>query len=232
MTRRKKIANSIDDGGLGIVVVVVIVLYLINLTLETVPYLKTHEGIFESLEIGFTIIFTIELIIRLAVYERPIKYLFSVFGVIDVLSILPSLVGANSLALRVLRLFRVFKLFRSRRMVRAIDEIKAAIWDIRSDLVLFGFVVLILLYLSAVGIYMFEHEAQPDKFSSIPASMWWAVATLTTVGYGDVYPITLGGRVFTAVVTLLGIGIIAIPTSLVTNALSKAKKRTRKQDVT
>ena len=233
MTRRKKIANSIDDGGLGIVVVVVIVLYLINLTLETVPSLKkTHEDIFESLEIGFTIIFTIELIIRLAVYERPVKYLFSVFGVIDVLSILPSLVGANSLALRVLRLFRVFKLFRSRRMVRAIDEIKAAIWDIRSDLVLFGFVVLILLYLSAVGIYMFEHEAQPDKFSSIPASMWWAVATLTTVGYGDVYPVTLGGRVFTAVVTLLGIGIIAIPTSLVTNALSKAKKRTRKEDVT
>ena len=173
---------------------VVIVLYLINLTLETVPYLKrTHEDIFESLEIGFTIIFTIELIIRLAVYERPIKYLFSVFGVIDVLSILPSLVGANSLALRVLRLFRVFKLFRSRRMVRAIDEIKAAIWDIRSDLVLFGFVVLILLYLSAVGIYMFEHEAQPDKFSSIPASMWWAVATLTTVGYGDV-PYHFGGR--------------------------------------
>ena len=192
---------------------VVIVLYLINLTLETVPSLKkTQEDIFESLEIGFTIIFTIELIIRLAVYERPIKYLFSVFGVIDVLSILPSLVGANSLALRVLRLFRVFKLFRSRRMVRAIDEIKAAIWDIRSDLVLFGFVVLILLYLSAVGIYMFEHEAQPDKFSSIPASMWWTVATLTTVGYGDVYPITLGGRVFKAVVTLLGIGIIAIST--------------------
>ena len=78
-------------------------------------------------------------------------------------------------------------------MVLAIDEIKAGIWDIRSDLVLFGFVVLILLYLSAVGIYMFKHEAQPDKFSSIPASMW-AVATLTTVGYGDVYPITLGGQ--------------------------------------
>ena len=126
------------------------------------------------------------------------------FVVIDVLSIFPSLVGANSLALRVLRLFRVFKLFRSRRMVLAIDEIKAGIWDIRSDLVLFGFVVLILLYLSAVGIYMFKYEAQPDKFSSIPASMWWAVATLTTVGYGDVYPITLGGRVFTAVVTLWG----------------------------
>ena len=93
-------------------------------------------------------------------------------------------------------------------MVLAIDEIKAGIWDIRSDLVLFGFVVLILLYLSAVGIYMFKYEAQPDKFSSIPASMWWAVATLTTVGYGDVYPITLGGRVFTAVVTLWGIGIM------------------------
>ena len=80
MTRRKKIANSIDDGGLGIVVVVVIVLYLINLTLDKVPSLKkTYEDIFESFEIGFTIIFTIELIIRLAVYERPIKYLFSVF---------------------------------------------------------------------------------------------------------------------------------------------------------
>ena len=149
---RRKIANSIDDGGRGFC-------RGCNRALSNQPdtgdstFFKDPRGIFQSLEIGFTIIFTIELIIRLR-FERPIKYLFSVFGVIDVLSILPSLVGANSLALRVLRLFRVFKLFRSRRTVRAIDEIKAAIWDIRSDLVLFGFVVLILLSVCCWDLYV------------------------------------------------------------------------------
>ena len=89
---------------------------------------------------------------------------------------------------------------------------------------------MILLYFSAVGIYLFENEVQPEIFSSIPAAMWWAVATLTTVGYGDAYPITTGGKIFTSIITILGIGIIAIPTGLISAALTRSKNKDDKKE--
>jgi voltage-gated potassium channel len=95
----------------------------------------------------------------------------------------------------------------------------------REELVLFGCAALIILYLAAVGIYYFESEAQPDKFASIPASLWWAIVTLTTVGYGDVYPITIGGRFFTSVVLIMGLGFVAVPTGLLAGALAKAREQ-------
>ncbi len=85
----------------------------------------------------------------------------------------------------------------------------------REEIVLFFFVTVVLLYLAAVGIYYFEHDAQPEAFSSIFHSLWWAVATLTTVGYGDVYPITVGGRIFTFAVLAIGLGVVSIPAGLV-----------------
>ena len=97
-------------------------------------------------------------------------------------------------------------------------------------MILFSVVVSLLLYLSAVGIYYFEHEAQPDKFVSIPHSLWWAVATLTTVGYGDIYPVTGGGRFFTFLVLMLGMGIVAVPTGLVASALTRLNNQEAAED--
>jgi voltage-gated potassium channel len=93
----------------------------------------------------------------------------------------------------------------------------------RDDLVLFGVSALIVLYLAAIGIYHFEHDAQPDRYSSVFDSLWWAVATLTTVGYGDIYPITPGGRLFTFVVLMLGLGFVAVPSGLIASALSRVR---------
>lgn len=93
----------------------------------------------------------------------------------------------------------------------------------KEELILFGFTAAIMLYLSSVGIYFFEREAQPEAFGSIFHSMWWAIATLTTVGYGDVYPITVGGRIFTFIVLIIGLGIVAVPTGLFASALSRAR---------
>ena len=90
---------------------------------------------------------------------------------------------------------------------------------------IFLFSTTLVLYLAAAGIYHFEHEAQPDTFGPIPESLWWAVATLTTVGYGDAYPVTAGGRVFTAVILLCGMGIVAVPAGLVATALTRAGPR-------
>jgi len=93
---------------------------------------------------------------------------------------------------------------------------------------LFSCVAAIMLYLSAVGIYYFENAAQPEAFKSIFHSLWWAVATLTTVGYGEVYPITIGGKVFTFFVLMLGLGVVAVPTGLVSSALSQARSEEHK----
>ena len=90
-------------------------------------------------------------------------------------------------------------------------------------MILFVCVAILLLYFSAVGIYYFEHEAQPDKFSSVFHSMWWSVETLTTVGYGDIIPVTVGGKVFTLAILLIGLGIVSVPAGLVASALSKAR---------
>jgi len=88
---------------------------------------------------------------------------------------------------------------------------------------LFGLLAGIVLYLSAAGIYFFEYPAQPDQFSSVFHSLWWALTTLTTVGYGDMYPVTIGGKIFTFFVLVVGLGIVAVPTGLVASALSKAR---------
>ncbi len=225
MTTRQKIAKSLDDGPLGVAVIVIIVLYLISLTLETLPSLEEHKSIFQTLENVFTGIFICELVVRLIVYDKPLKYVFSFFGIVDIVSIVPALFGTNLMAVRVFRLLRIFKLFRSKQMNQAVTRISNALLEVRTDLLLFCSIVLILLYFSAVGIYLFENEAQPEIFSSIPAAMWWAVATLTTVGYGDAYPITTGGKIFTSIVTILGIGIIAIPTGLIAAALTSSKNK-------
>ena len=99
-----------------------------------------------------------------------------------------------------------------------------AIFIAKEELIIFSAVTLMLLYLSAVGIYHFEHAAQPENFKSIFDSLWWAVATLTTVGYGDVYPITLGGRMFTFVILMLGLGVVAVPTGIIASALASVRK--------
>ncbi|WP_444927605.1 potassium channel family protein [Microbulbifer sp. TRSA002] len=106
---------------------------------------------------------------------------------------------------------------------KAVARFGRAFRMIKEELVLFRVTALILLYLSSVGIYYFESAAQPEQFKSIFHSLWWAVTTLTTVGYGDMYPVTLGGRIFTFFVLLIGLGVVAIPTGLVASALSKAR---------
>ena len=114
-------------------------------------------------------------------------------------------------------MFRVLKLVRYNK---AINDFTRAIKSVKEQIFLFLFITCILIYFSAVGIYYFEHEAQPEHFASVFDSLWWAIITLTTVGYGDVYPITVGGRVFTCCILMIGLGIVAIPTGIISSALT------------
>ena len=204
-----------------------IILSLVSFAYGTLPNLS--PGIRSKLdyfEIITVIIFTIEYLIRIVGSRPRFKFAFSFFGIIDLLAILPFYI-ATGLDLRSLRVFRFMRLFRLLKLARyssAIQRYHRAFIIAKEEIILYGFTSLILLYLSSVGIYYFENDAQPEAFASVFHSMWWAVATLTTVGYGDVYPITIGGKIFTFFVLVTGLAIVAVPAGILASALSKARE--------
>jgi voltage-gated potassium channel len=203
-----------------------ILVSLVSFTIETLPNLSPQmDAGLERLNIFIVVVFTIEYILRIWVADRPLAYIFSFYGLIDLLAILPFYIAVefdlrSVRALRFLRLFRAFKLV---RYSKAISRFHRAFLIAKEELVLFLCVTLLLLYFSAVGIYYFEREAQPEKFSSVIHSLWWSVETLTTVGYGDIAPVTVGGKIFTLLILLIGLGIVSVPAGLVASALSKAR---------
>jgi voltage-gated potassium channel len=210
-----------------ITIQVLIILSLISFSLETLPNLSEQAySIFNSIETVIVMIFSIEYLLRILVAEKRLAYIFSFYGLIDLLAILPFYLSTNvSLqTLRILRLLRLFRILKLTRYNAAINRISKAIYLAKEELVLFTVITLMLLYISAVGIYHFEHAAQPDNFKSIFDSLWWAVATLTTVGYGDVYPITIAGRIFTFLILMLGLGVVAVPTGIIASALASVRK--------
>ena len=208
----------------GFFIQVLIILSIVTFSIETVPDLKPQtRNILRSIELVCVLVFSIEYILRIYVSDKKLKFIFSFFGIIDLLAILPFYLsfGIDLRSLRALRFVRLFRLFKLVRYNKALKHFAKAIKIAKEEILLFLFITLILIYLSAVGIYYFEHDAQPEHFSSIFDSLWWAIITLTTVGYGDVYPITIGGRVFTFFILLIGLGIVAIPTGILSSALTR-----------
>lgn len=201
-----------------------IILSLIAFSLETLPNLDQRIiKWLEIFEIFSVIIFTVEYISRIYVADKKLKFIFSFFGLIDLIAILPFYL-ALSVNLRSIRIFRLFRLFRAFKVFRynnAFKRFKSAFLSIKEELIVFFIATIFLLYISSVGIYYFEHKAQPEVFCSVFHCLWWSVATLTTVGYGDVYPITVGGKIFTFIMLMIGLGIIAVPTGLISSALTK-----------
>ena len=204
-----------------------IVLSLISFSIETLPDLQDKLRVWlQFFEVFSVIVFSIEYLLRVWVSKRPKKYIFSFYGIIDILAILPFyLVGF--LDLRFLRAFRILRIFRALKVIRynkAIQRFGVAFKLVKEEIVLFIACTIILIYITSAGIYYFENEAQPETFKSIFHSAWWSIVTLTTVGYGDVYPITLGGRIFTFFVLMIGVGLVTVPAGLVASALSKARE--------
>lgn len=204
-----------------------IVLSLVTFSVETLPNLSLGTRrllqIIEAVTVG---IFTAEYLLRLLVADRKIRFVTSFFGIVDLLAILPFYVatGLDLRSMRAFRLLRLFRIFKLARYSTAVQRFHRALLIAREEVVLFFCVTMLLIFLAAVGIHHFENEAQPEVFQSIFHSLWWAVATLTTVGYGDIYPITVGGRIFTFFILLIGLGIVAVPAGLVSAALTKARE--------
>ena len=197
---------------------------VITLSLETVPALTFYKSDFKIIENTLLILFVIEYLLRLFVAKKTMKFIFSFYGMIDLLSIAPSLVTLGIIDLRFmrsLRFLRVIRILKLARYTQAMDRLKKAFMDIKEELIVFFILTCIILYISAAGIYFFEHEVQPENFKSIFHSLWWGVTTLTTVGYGDVYPITVGGRIFTFFILIAGLGIVSVPSALLASAFTK-----------
>lgn len=232
----KRIVEQQDTrAGLtcDLVIQALIALSLIAFSIDTLPdkpaWLETWLYRFEIVSVA---IFTLEYLLRLYVADKKLGFVFSFFGLIDLLAILPFYLrfGVDLRSLRALRFLRLFRAFKLLRYSQAIDRFYRAFMIAREEIVLFASVTGILLFFSATGIYYCENEAQPEQFASILHSLWWAVTTLTTVGYGDIAPVTAGGKFFTFIVLMLGLGIIAIPPGLIASALTETRRRTAKTD--
>lgn len=221
--------KTVEDGpSFNLVIQILIVISLVAFCIETLPDLSPQARwwlyVVEVLTVS---VFTIEYGLRVLVADHRLRFVFSFYGLVDLIAILPFYVatGLDLRTIRVLRIFRVFRVFKFLRYTQAIDRFKTAFRELREELVLFVIATVLTVFLSSVGIYFFESERQPETFGSVFHCMWWSVVTLTTVGYGDVYPVTVGGRVFTALVLLVGIGIIAVPTGLFASALTRTERK-------
>ncbi len=225
---RETLAGRVFD----VIIYATIIVSLVDFSIETLPDLS--PTVYEALaviEVVTVLIFTGEYLLRIYVAENRIRFVTSGWGVIDLLAIAPFYLtlGLDLRSLRILRLLRLVRVLKLGRYSKSVSLFAHAFQIAKAELVMFFAAALTLIYLSAVIIYYFEREAQPNVFSSVFASLWWAVVTLTTVGYGDVYPITLGGRVFTFVILMIGLGTIAVPSGIVAAALSEARREERKE---
>ena len=204
-----------------------IVYSLITFSMSTLPDLS--HGMLDFLYYSQVItvtIFSIEYILRIYVADSKMRYIFSFYGLIDLLAVLPFYltIAVDLRALRIVRLFRLFRILKIVRYIKAIRRYKAAFLDIKEELVLFFTATCFMIFISAVGIYYFENSVQPEAFKSIFHSLWWGIATLTTVGYGDIYPVTVGGKIFTFIILMIGLSVVAVPAGLFSIALQEANR--------
>lgn len=238
MLNKRRIFETLEKGQgddrlskrFDIFILTLILLNVAAVILETMK--EVHDLMpkaFYYFELFSIIIFSIEYLGRVWTctyfekYKHPfwgrIKYIFSVAGLIDLLAILPFYLPLvfiiDGRSLRMLRLFRVLRIFKLGRYSTAFNLIVKVVTKRKEELIITLTIVLVMLILASSMMYYLENEAQPNNFSSIPKTMWWGVATLTTVGYGDVYPITPIGKVLGAFIAILGVGIFALPAGII-----------------
>jgi len=224
----------------------ILVMILISITLfalDTDAELNRQYGAtFEQIQRWLVYLFTVEYLLRLVAAggrkgakgsgKAALAYAISFYGIVDLLAILPFYLEATGLlALRSLRVLRLLRLFKITRYNDSLGLLIRVMLSRADQLGVCLLVSSIVMFVAATGIYYTEGTAQPKAFPSIPASLWWAMVTLTTVGYGDTYPVTLLGKLFTSVICMVGLGVLAIPTGIISSGLVEAmdERRERKR---
>ncbi len=245
---RKRLWEVLENGNendkisvyTDIFLITLIILNIVAVLLETVDSIYTiykfHFLLFERIS---TFIFLVEYLLRVWVSVEKIsngqkesklitrvKYMCTWPAIIDLLAVLSGLIGMLfEVDLRILRALRMLRLLKFSRYFKVMNLLLGVLKEERQSFLAAMFLLTIAMLIASTGIYIFEKDAQPDKFGSIPEAMWWAVATLTTVGYGDVTPITAMGKIFGALITIIGIGTVALPSGILASGFSDQLKR-------
>jgi voltage-gated potassium channel len=231
-----------DRRFLNIFIMGLILLNVAAVVLETVDWVyAAYFPLFQAFEIFSVAVFTIEYLLRIwsctedPRYENPLwgrlRFLIMPLALVDLLAILPFYLPF-AFDLRFLRAMRLFRLFRILKLARYSDSMQTFADVLRlkkEELLLMFFAIMILLVISSSLMYEAEHDAQPEAFASIPAAMWWGIVTLTTVGYGDIYPVTDWGRFIGSVVVILGIGLFALPTGVLASGFAEVLAKSKEE---
>lgn len=220
-------ADTPAGKAFDVALLVVILLSIVAVMLESVNSLQIKYGaLLRTLEWIFTVLFTIEYVARVLVVKHPRRYIFSFLGLVDLLAVLPTylsifITGSQYLlAVRIVRLLRVFRIFKLSRYVGEADVLKRALKASRHKITVFLLAVISIVIIT--GTLMYLVEGPENGFTSIPISIYWSIVTLTTVGYGDIAPQTVLGQTLASLIMIMGYGIIAVPTGIVTSELSRA----------
>jgi len=230
-------ADTPKGKAFDIGLLIAILLSVLVVMLESVESIeKEYGGLLLALEWFFTILFTIEYFLRIYSINRPIKYIFSSMGIIDLLAILPTYLiftfpNLHTLTvIRSVRIIRIFRVFKLKRYIRGAYTMQIALRNAIPKIIVFLLSVMILIIILGTIMYIFEGlGGENPGFQDIPNSIYWSVVTLTTVGYGNVVPVTVIGKIIASIIMLLGYGIIAVPTGIVTAGILKSKKKTSGQ---
>lgn len=249
-TKIYKIISADDKGYLpskifDIIIMILIVESIISVILSTFSNIPTTiSGIISNIEMLSIIIFTVEYLLRIwtsdllypeyGKIKSRVKYIFSFMALVDLFAILPFYIpfitNVDLRMLRLLRLIRMIRIFKLNRYTTSLSVISNVLIRKKEQLISSVFVVFILMLISSILMYYFEHDAQPDVFENAFSGLWWAIATLTTVGYGDIYPITFLGKIISAVIALLGIGMVAVPTGIISAGFSEELEEQKNED--
>lgn len=229
-----EIIQSANDGDLAsrlfdLFIMFLIIINSVTIMVDTFQLPNNLKTIVQTIDISTSIIFSIEYLLRIwtapllyphmnSFYAR-IRYILSLMAIIDLLAILPfylpMIMPFNLKSLRLLRITRLLRIFKMNRYTNALNKVGAVFRAKSSQLVSSMLVVFMLIVLSSILMFNIENAAQPEAFTNIFDSMWWAIATFTTVGYGDIFPITILGKLLSAVIAFLGIGLVAVPTGII-----------------
>ncbi len=223
-------ADTIAGKAFDVTLLWVIITSIVVVMLESVSSIQARYGnTLRLLEWIFTILFTIEYVARTIAVRRPQSYIFSFLGIIDLLALVPSYMGLfftgthYLLAIRIVRLLRVFRIFKLSRFLGEAEVLKTALRSSRHKITVFLVTVLTIVIIT--GTLMYLIEGPENGFTSIPVSIYWSIVTLTTVGYGDIAPKTVLGQAVASFIMIIGYGIIAVPTGIVTSELTKIKHK-------
>ncbi len=230
---RKRIFEIIQIGNredfpsraFDIFIVTAIVLNIAVLILDTFDQLSAYDGVFRTVEIVTILIFCVEYALRIWTADllypdekkkgrAILKFIFSFDGLVDLLTILPFFFLSGMGAVRFLRVARIFHLFRINTQYESFQVITSVLKEKRNAILYSVFIIVVLILASSLTMYSVEHAAQPEVFKNAFSGIWWSVSTVFTVGYGDIYPVTVLGRVMGVIITFLGVGAVAIPTGI------------------